>query len=92
MAHAEVGVVGEAGSGKSTLMEYLAIHWNCPRHFCRVDGMTGVSGLSAKAFLVSIGSQLFQKYGPEIFPQTAMGDVSVKTGFTGGRSQIASDD
>src|SRR5713101_7984435 len=60
-------IVGEPGAGKSAILAYLAETWNCPRHFIRADNMSGVAGLDPKACLLSLGTQLFQKYGKEIF-------------------------
>ena len=36
-------IVGKPGSGKSAFIAYLAEHWNCPRHFIRVDSVGGVT-------------------------------------------------
>jgi hypothetical protein len=70
-------IVGEPGSGKSTFLAYLAKSWNCPRHFIRVGSLGGVTGVDAQAFLVSIASQLYQKYGPDIFESATSGTTKV---------------
>lgn len=76
-------IVGEPGSGKSTFIAYLAETWKCPRHFIRVDNISGVTGIDPRAFLLSIGTQLYQKYGSEIFKS----DEKVKTRVTVGLSK-----
>jgi hypothetical protein len=75
-------IVGEPGSGKSSFLAYLAETWNCPRHFIRVDNVGGVTGVSPRAFLVSLGAQLYEKYGPDIFQRPDSEDVDVQAGWT----------
>jgi WD40 repeat protein len=70
-------IVGKPGSGKSTFLAYLAETWNCPRYFIRADNRVGVVGLDARTFLVSIGAQLYQKYGRSIFQQGDSGTTKV---------------
>jgi hypothetical protein len=60
-------IVGEPGSGKSAFIACLAEEWNCPRHFIRGDSIGGVLGTDPRTFLLKIGSQLYQKYGGQIF-------------------------
>src|SRR6202011_4894301 len=60
-------IVGEPGSGKSAFVAHLAETWKCPHHFIRVDSRVGATGLSARVFLISIGKQMAQRYGPGIF-------------------------
>lgn len=81
-------IVGEPGSGKSAFIAYLAEHWNCPRHFIRVDSVGGVTGVSARAFLISIGAQLFQKYGPDIFARPEPAPTRVSVGVARGRAHL----
>jgi hypothetical protein len=80
-------LVGEPGSGKSALIAYLATSWNCPRYFIRVDSIRGISGLSARSFLISVGTQLYQRYGAALFERSSP-SVKVVTGVTGGRAEI----
>ncbi len=70
-------IVGEPGSGKSAFIAYLAEKWNCPRHFIRVDNIGGVTGCAPRAFLMSLGFQLYQKYGREIFPEPDSGKTTI---------------
>ncbi|MFS0517803.1 hypothetical protein ACEYW6_24240 [Nostoc sp. UIC 10607] len=70
-------IVGEPGSGKSTFMAYLAQYWNCPRHFIRVENKSDASDVDTRSFLVSLGAQLYQKYGQDIFDQN-ISDTIVK--------------
>jgi tetratricopeptide (TPR) repeat protein len=81
-------IVGEPGSGKSAFIAFLAEHWNCPRHFIRVDSVGGVTGVSARAFLISIGAQLFQKYGPDIFARPDPAPTRVSVGVASGRAHV----
>ena len=81
-------IVGEPGSGKSTFMAYLAVTWNCPIHFIRVDNIGGVIGVDPRSFLISIGSQLYQKYGPDIFPKGVSGTTKVTSGFTKDNAEV----
>jgi DNA polymerase III delta prime subunit len=70
-------IVGEPGSGKSTFMAYLAQYWNCPRHFIRVENKSDASDVDTRSFLVSLGAQLYQKYGQDIFDQN-ISDTTVR--------------
>ena len=81
-------IVGEPGSGKSTFLAYLAKLWNCPRHFIRVGNIGGVTGVDPRAFLVSLGSQLYQKYGPHIFEQSLSGSVKVAVGWAKDQTEV----
>ncbi len=81
-------IVGEPGSGKSTFLAYLAESWNCPRHFIRVDNISGVTGVDPRAFLVSLGSQLYQKYGPHIFEQSISSTTKVMVGWAKDQKEI----
>lgn len=81
-------IVGEPGSGKSTFMAYLAATWNCPLHFIRVDNIAGVTGVDPRSFLISLGSQLFQKFGHDIFPQGTTGATKVVAGLTRDKAEI----
>jgi hypothetical protein len=81
-------IVGEPGSGKSAFMAYLAETWNCPRHFIRVDNIGGVLGTDPRSFLVSIGSQLYQKYGRSIFDHTDIGTTRVESGWVKDGSEV----
>lgn len=81
-------IVGEPGSGKSTFLAYLASIWNCPRYFIRVDSMSGVTGTDPRAFLVSIGAQLYQKYGRDIFERAVSGTTTVTAGWTKDQSEV----
>src|SRR5437016_857447 len=81
-------IVGEPGSGKSTFLAYLAEFWNCPRHFIRMDNFGGVTGVDPKAFLVSLGSQLYEKYGPDIFERGVSGGTQVTVGWTKDQSEV----
>ena len=81
-------IVGEPGSGKSTFLAYLAESWNCPRHFIRVDNISGVTGVDPRAFLVSLGSQLYQKYGPHIFEQRISSTTKVMVGWAKDQKEI----
>src|ERR1041384_3960307 len=80
-------IVGEPGSGKSAFVAYLASVWNCPRYFIRVDSIRSASGISARAFLVALGTQLYQKYGPDVFPSERK-NIEVWAGLTGGRAEV----
>jgi hypothetical protein len=73
-------IVGGPGSGKSTFLAYLAELWNCPRHFIRMDNIGGVTGISSHAFLIALGSQLYEKYGPTIFEHGLAGNTHVTVG------------
>src|SRR5947209_14627390 len=81
-------IVGEPGSGKSALVAYLAQQWNCVRHFIRVDSIGGVTGTDPRHFLISIGAQLYQKYGREIFDSQNGGNTSVNVGLARDRSEV----
>ncbi|MBS3028208.1 MAG: hypothetical protein HCA25_14290 [Dolichospermum sp. DET50] len=70
-------IVGEPGSGKTAYLAYLANHWNCPRHFIRFDAVSSVTGIDPRSFLLSIGSQLYEKYGEQIFDEAGSLDVSL---------------
>jgi hypothetical protein len=80
-------IVGEPGSGKSAFIAHLAIARNCPRYFIRLDSVRGTSGLSARSFLVWLGTQLYQKYGRDIFPGP-IGDTKVSSGIAEDRAQV----
>lgn len=80
-------IVGEPGSGKSTFLAYLATNWNCPRHFVRGDNQGGVAGVDARAFLMSIGAQLYQRYGADLFPRVPR-STNVVSAWTSGRSEV----
>lgn len=81
-------IVGKPGSGKSAFIAYLAEQWNCPRHFIRVGSIDGVTGVSARRFLISIGAQLFQKYGPEIFARPEPAATRVSVGLAKDRARV----
>lgn len=81
-------ITGGPGTGKTSLIAYMAQQWNCPRYFVRVDNRWGNSGVSARHFLISIAHQLYQKYGRQVFPMSFSGDTTVNTTLTGGRAQI----
>jgi tetratricopeptide (TPR) repeat protein len=81
-------IVGEPGSGKSTLLAYLAETWNCPRHFIRADNIGGVTGVDPRAFLLSIGTQLFQKYGADIFASGEAGSTRVRVGMSKDEAEV----
>jgi WD40 repeat protein len=81
-------IVGEPGSGKSTFMAYLAECWNCPRHFIRADNIGGVTGVDPRAFLLSMGAQLYQKYGREIFEQGNSTKTRVKVGLAKDQAEV----
>jgi AAA ATPase-like protein len=80
-------IIGEPGSGKSALIAYLAQASNWPRHFIRVDNIGGVTGTDPRHFLISVGAQLYQKYGSVIFNQSG-GTISVTVGFAKDRAEI----
>jgi hypothetical protein len=81
-------IVGEPGSGKSALMAYLAEIWNCPRHFIRTDNVAGVTGVDPRAFLLSMGAQLCQKYGREIFEQGDSTKTKVTVGLAKDQAEV----
>jgi hypothetical protein len=81
-------LVGEPGAGKSTFVARVAESWNCPRHFVRADNMSGVSGTDARSFLVRIGAQLREKYGPGIFQRAIKGSTEVKVGWAGDQAKV----
>jgi hypothetical protein len=81
-------IVGEPGSGKSAFIAYLAERWNCPRHFIRVESTGGVTGVSPRAFLISIGAQLYQKYGAQIFDTPDPGRTNVAVGIAKDRATV----
>ena len=81
-------IVGEPGSGKSAFLAYLASTWNAPRHFIRTDNKIGVTGASARSCLVSLGFQLFQLFGADIFPASASQRTSVKVTWASGRAEV----
>ncbi len=81
-------IVGEPGSGKSAFVAYLAETWNCPRHFIRVDNVGGVTGVDPRAFLISMGSQLYQKYGHDIFEKGSPGTTKVTTVLTKDKVEV----
>jgi len=81
-------IVGEPGSGKSALVAYLAQQWNCVRHFIRVDSIGSVTGTDPRHFLISIGAQLYQKYGREIFDSQNSCNTSVNVGLARDRSEV----
>jgi hypothetical protein len=81
-------IVGEPGSGKSAFVAYLAETWNSPRHFIRGDNLSGVTGVDSRAFLLSIGTQLFQKYGTEIFDQGETQKTRMGIGVIGGQAEV----
>lgn len=82
-------IVGEPGSGKSAFLAYLAVTLNCPRHFIRVGSIDGVTGVDPRHFLVSLGAQLYQKYGREIFAQAEEGtNIRVTVGLATGKKEI----
>src|SRR5512147_783464 len=71
-------IVGEPGSGKTTFLAHLALDWNCPRHFIRAGSISGVTGIDPRSFLISLGIQLKQKYGGDIFERDDTGTTQVK--------------
>jgi hypothetical protein len=81
-------IVGEPGSGKSAFLAYLASTWNAPRHFIRTDNKIGVTGASARSCLVSLGFQLFQLFGADIFPASASQRTSVKVTWASGKAEV----
>ena len=81
-------ILGEPGSGKSALLAYLASTWNAPRHFIRTDNKVGVTGASARSCLVSLGFQLFQLFGADIFPAPASQRTSVKVKWASGKAEV----
>jgi len=81
-------IVGEPGSGKSSFLAYLAEFWNCPRHFIRVDNRSGVTGVDARAFLISLSSQLYEKYGPDIFERGISGHIQVAVGWAKDQAEV----
>jgi hypothetical protein len=82
-------IVGEPGSGKSHFMAYLAHIWNCPRHFIRLDSIGGgVTGIDTHNFLLSIGQQLYQKYGPDIFGNNIVEKVEVDVEVTRDQAEV----
>jgi WD40 repeat protein len=81
-------IAGEPGAGKSTFLAYLAETWNCPRHFIRSDNIGGVTGVDPRAFLLSIGTQLFQKYGAEIFRMGDKQRTQVTVGLSKDQAEV----
>jgi hypothetical protein len=81
-------ILGEPGSGKSAFLAYLASTWNAPRHFIRTDNKIGVAGASARSCLVSLGFQLFQLFGADIFPAPASQLTSVKVKWASGKAEV----
>lgn len=81
-------IVGGPGTGKSVFIADLANRWNCPRHFIRVGHTRGITGSSTKAFLISIGTQLYQRYGRDIFEVSEKGKVRVNVGKTEDNAQV----
>jgi len=81
-------IVGEPGSGKTALMAYLAEAWNAPRHFIRVGSKSGTTGVAPRAMLISIGAQLYQKYGQAIFRAPVGGKTSVNIGLAKNKTRV----
>jgi ABC-type branched-subunit amino acid transport system ATPase component len=81
-------IVGEPGSGKSTFTACLAETWNCTRNFIRADNVAGVTGVDPRAFLISMGAQLCQKYGPEIFVQGKSTKTRVIVGLAKDQAEV----
>lgn len=81
-------IVGEPGSGKSAFIAYLAEVWNCPCHFIRVDNIGGVTGISPRNFLISIGEQLYQKYGPDIFARNESQTTKLTVGMAKDKAEV----
>ena len=73
-------IVSGPGTGKSVFIADLARSWNCPRHFIRVGHTRGITGSSTKAFLISIGTQLYQRYGRHIFDSAENRKTRVNVG------------
>ncbi len=74
-------IVGEPGVGKSTYMAHLADRYECPRYFTRArkELEIGATWVDARTFLISVGHQLGQRYGAEIFSNdlTIRGEVEI---------------
>jgi tetratricopeptide (TPR) repeat protein len=81
-------IVGEPGSGKSAFLAYLAEIWNCPRYFIRADNIDGVTDVAPRRFLLSLGAQLYEKYGAAIFPRSPTGTTQVTTAVTSNQSEV----
>ena len=75
-------IIGEPGVGKSAYIAHLADTYNCPRYFTRPrqELEVHIVGADARHFLVSVGHQLGQKYGAEIFGEGVVieGEVDVR--------------
>ena len=71
-------IIGTPGWGKSALVAYLANKWNCPRYFIRSDSIKGVLDTGVKTFMISLGAQLYEKYGAEIFSHPAVVETHVE--------------
>lgn len=84
-------IVGEPGSGKSAFITYLSDLWGCPHYFMRAGNLDTAAGASARAFLLSIGGQLADKYGSDIFGQSS-DSIIVQVGVTTDGSQIVGRD
>jgi hypothetical protein len=81
-------IVGEPGSGKSTFLAWLAHAWNCPRYFIRGGSVGGVTGTDPHSFLISLGQQLYQRYGRELFDSGAERSTVVRTRRTTGEAEV----
>jgi hypothetical protein len=81
-------ITGEPGWGKSAFIAHLAELWNCPRYFIRADSLSGTTGLAAKPFLISLGAQLYQKYGRDIFVREILGSADVRAAWTRENAQV----
>ena len=81
-------IVGEPGGGKSSFLAYLAETWNCPLHFIRSDNIGAVASTDPKSFLISIGAQLHEKYGADIFDEGESVKTSVTAGLAQGQAEI----
>lgn len=81
-------IVGEPGGGKSSFLAYLAETWNCPLYFIRADNVSSVASTDPRSFLISLGAQLHEKYGPDIFDDGESVRTSVTVGLAEGEAEV----
>jgi hypothetical protein len=71
-------VRGAPGSGKSTLAATLIERHGYVHHFLRPGSTRSILARDPYAFLASVGFQLRDRYGPDLFPEAVVIDINAR--------------